>query len=143
MERLTIKEITTAEEYKHVLSIREEVFICEQKVPREIEIDSNEDSAVYFLAEYDNSPVATGRFRKTSNGIKVERVATLKEYRGKGIAKQLMLKIEESIRSKFPTAQIYLNSQLDAKGLYLKLGYAPEGEVFYEANIPHIRMTKE
>jgi predicted GNAT family N-acyltransferase len=39
-------------------------------------------------------------------------------------------------------AEVVLHAQLSAKGFYDRLGYAPEGEVFEEAGIPHLVMRK-
>jgi len=119
-------------------SIRETVFIIEQKVPGEIEYDEFEDTSTHILARYSGRAAGTARWRKTRYGYKLERFAVLEEVRGKGVGRALVLFILKQIESE---STIYLNSQVSALGFYAGLGFKAEGEVFYEADIPHRKMT--
>lgn len=118
--------------------VRGQVFIVEQGIDWEIEFDNLDKQCVLFTCYVDN--VACGAARLYKN--KVGRVATLKEYRGQGIAKAVMKKIEEYAKE-IGLSQIKLHAQLYVKDFYLKLGYQVVGDIFYEADIEHVLMIKE
>jgi predicted GNAT family N-acyltransferase len=119
-------------------TIRQEVFVKEQHVDPEIEYDEYEGSAVHYLLYVDDEPVATARWRETSRGIKLERFATLKEYRNKGLGAVMLEDILEDI---IPLGkEIYLHSQLKAIPFYERYGFVKEGKQFTEADIEHHTM---
>lgn len=134
-------EVKTKADYQSCLMIRRKVFIEEQQVSEKEEIDSFEKEATHFLAFYQNKPVATGRFRVQENCVKFERVATLKAFRGKGIATQLMEEMQRVSQEKHPSFQMVMHAQVGAFPFYLKLGWTFEGERFYEAGIEHQKMV--
>lgn len=127
--------------YVAVISIRRDVFIREQKVPEQLEME-NEQSSTFFLAYYDGIPVGTARFRSIAGQkYKIERVATLPSYRGKGIGKAIMQFMLKHLLEQIEQAdQVYLNSQESAVSFYLPLGFEIEGEAFFEAGIKHFKM---
>ena len=117
--------------------IRTTVFIVEQKVDRDLEYEYEEEGNFYLLY-YNENPVATARWRKTNEGIKLERFATLKEYRNKGIGSILLKEIMKDV---LPINQtIYLHSQIKAITYYERIGFRKKGEMFEEANIKHYLM---
>jgi predicted GNAT family N-acyltransferase len=114
--------------------IRGLVFVVEQEIDWEIEFDGLDDICVLFTAYVDDKPVGAARLYKN----KIGRVATLKEYRKQGIATLLMEKIEDyAAENKMPV--LILNAQIQVRDFYLHLGYIPEGEIFQEADIDHIK----
>ena len=115
------------------------MFILEQRVPEELEIDQFEKLCDYFLTTLDQ-PVATGRLRKKDSFIKFERIATLKSYRGQGVGRALVLFMMQYAQVHYPDLVPYMHSQLEAVPFYQKLGWITQGEIFYEANIPHQAM---
>ena len=141
----TISIISSEEDFKKAFKIREEVFVFEQKVPREDEYDLYEKESVHFLAVNDNVPCGTCRWRYTSNGVKLERFAVLKAYRGKQIGSALVSAcIVNIIENKdYNGQQLYLNAQMDAIPLYAKFGFEPEGDMFLECDIKHRKMVKK
>ena len=86
---LKIQLVNTNKEYQEILNIRKLVFVEEQNVPIDIEIEY-EDESHHIICYHDDLPVATGRWRETSFGIKLERFAVLHEFRGMGIGKQIV-----------------------------------------------------
>jgi predicted GNAT family N-acyltransferase len=142
MKTIKIDSILSPE-YQWALDIRKSVFVIEQNVPQELEVDQYETTSEHFLTTLESIPAATGRLRIKDNFIKFERIATLKTYRGKGVGKQLMEVMLNYAKSNYPGLQPYMHSQLDAVGFYEKLGWVSVGEVFYEANIPHRAMTHD
>ena len=73
-----------------VFAIRTEVFVLEQKCLPSEEFDELDAVAQHYLLFDNELAVCTGRFRKTDKGIKIERIATLSQYRGKGYATVLL-----------------------------------------------------
>lgn len=143
MKTIKISGGIDSPEYQLALGIRRRVFIEEQKVPENLEIDEFENVCDYFLTLKDGLPLATGRLRKKDSFIKFERIATIPEARGKGVGRSLMLFMMNEASLSYPTLIPYMHSQLEAAPFYEKLGWKREGEIFYEANIPHIRMRYE
>ncbi len=129
---------TTQKEFVEHVLIRGQVFIIEQQIDWAIEFDGLDDQCVLFNAYLDDTIVGAARLYKN----KVGRVATLKEHRNKGVGKALMDAIEAYAKD-HGIAKLTLNAQLYVKDFYLHLGYVPEGEIFQEADIDHVKMTKE
>ena len=130
---MIVKETTSTNSpiYEDALSIRHEVFITEQNVPFEREIEG-EEGKHYFVG-----------YVGTTAGIwHVQRVACRKEYRGKHLASELMRFIEEKA-SDSGIRLITLGAQDQAAPFYERLGFKTIGEGFLEAGIPHHRMDKE
>ncbi len=117
--------------------VRGTVFVVEQEIDYEIEFDGLDSQCVLFTAYLDHLPVGAARLYKN----KVGRVATLKEYRNKGVATGVMKFIEE-YAEKSGIFELTLNAQLYVKDFYLHLGYIPVGDIFQEADIDHIKMIK-
>ena len=128
--------VKTKEEYRDILQIRKKVFIEEQNVPLNIEIEYEEDSN-HVICYVDKFPVGTGRWRMTENGIKLERFAVLKDFRSKGIGKEIVNFILSEISS---NNTIYLHAQEAVVDFYKKLGFKVSGDKFYEADILHSKM---
>jgi cation diffusion facilitator family transporter len=118
--------------------IRNIVFVEEQNVDNNLEFDGFDDSANHYLVFYKEEPIATARWRKTNEGIKLERFAVIKEQRHKGFAKIILDEILKDIAHM--NLPIYLNSQATAVGFYQKNGFEIAGEKFVEANIDHYKM---
>lgn len=146
--------VTTKLELEAVFAVRMKVFVEEQKVPPEEELDSYDDAALHFLIGAQRLAVegqitekfmivGTARLIDKEMGTgKIGRVAVLKEYRGKGLGAKLMRCIEgEASRRGF--RRLILEAQVSAIPFYEKLGYVAEGEVFLDANIEHRLMSKE
>ncbi len=134
-------KVVVAKTQKELLDnvlVRGKVFVVEQEIDWDIEFDGLDDICILFTAYINDLPVGAARLYKN----KVGRVATLKEYRKKGIATSIMNKIEE-YASENKIKLLKLNAQLQVKDFYLHLGYVPQGDIFQEANIDHIKMTKE
>ncbi len=137
-----VKLVKNKEEYSSCLAIREDVFIKEQGVPRELEIDGYEESATHFLAVIDSRPAGCGRMRVKDRYIKFERIATLAENRQKGVGRTLVKAMEAHAKAMFPTLTPYLHAQLTSQVFYEHLGWKTVGETFTEAGIEHIAMIK-
>lgn len=128
-------------EHQEALKIRKEVFVLEQNVPEELEVDQYEKNCEHFLTTVNGIPAGAGRLRIKDNTIKFERIACLKNYRGTGVGRNLMLKMLEHALTAHSHLTPYMHSQIVAIPFYEKLGWVSEGDVIYEANLAHRAMT--
>ncbi len=136
---INIKFVDNEEELGICLSIRRRVFIEEQKIPEDIEMDDASVNAVSIYAIMNKEYVGTARYRETESGIKLERFAVLSEYRNLGIGKQL---VQFMVNSLDINKNIYLHAQESVVDFYLLLGFEKVDDRFYEAGIPHWKMIK-
>ena len=136
--KIDIKIIDNDDDLQICQSIRGEVFILEQNISKDVEMDDTLINATYILATIQDEPVGTARWRYTEYGIKLERFAVLKNYRGMGIGKALVRFILESLKRE---KNIYLNAQESVIKFYEKLGFICYGELFIEAEIHHQKMV--
>ncbi len=117
-------------------AIRHEVFVKEQRVPEELELDALDPLSVHLVARRGGTALATARL--TPDGH-IGRVAVLPEHRGRGIGQELVKAlIGISLQRGDPVLE--LNSQTTAIAFYRRLGFEPEGPVFMDAGLPHRRM---
>ena len=129
--------VKTNNEKNLALNIRREVFIKGLNIPEHLEIDSNEESSKYILAKVDGKSVGTARWRKTDEGMKLERFAVLNDYRSIGIGTMMTKFILNQLKN---SKLIYLNAQESAISFYEKIGFKPIGPRFKEVNIEHQKM---
>ncbi|MEG0443325.1 MAG: GNAT family N-acetyltransferase [Carnobacterium sp.] len=133
----------TSPTYHDALQIRYTVFVGEQGVPEEMEIDELEGETDYIVGYVDDYPVATARVLPIGQDTyKIQRVAVLKHYRGKQLGKNLMLEIERYAHQN-KRSYLTLGAQDHAIGFYSNLGYAIVGDGYLDAAIPHHDMKKE
>lgn len=119
--------------------IRQVVFCEEQGVSAADEWDGKDKTCEHFLLLDNGTPIACARLRPYTGGAnKVERVAVLKEHRGRGAGAAIMQMLLERLGGK----PVVLNAQLAVEGFYAKLGFEPKDAVFSEAGIDHIHMVK-
>lgn len=138
---IDVQAITTGD-YKEVFAIRTKVFVEEQHVPAELELDEYEQEAIHFLASVDGKPAGVARMRWIDAlTAKAERVAVLKSFRGTGVGRELMIALEKHARAEH-AASIQLHAQLTAQPFYERLGYQAYGDTFLDAGIEHIAMKK-
>jgi predicted GNAT family N-acyltransferase len=140
---LFINKISQGYEMDAAFSIRHIVFVGEQHVPEEMEHDEHDINAHHYLALDNGVPCGTARWRETSDGVKLERFAVLKNYRGQGIGSALVEVVLMDVREKKAGMKIYLHSQLDAVPFYEKFGFKKSGPVFDECGIGHYMMILE
>ncbi|WP_445613771.1 GNAT family N-acetyltransferase [Geobacillus sp. YF-1] len=128
--------------YEDALRVRRLVFIEEQHVPEEEEIDQFEDDAFHLVLYDGDIPVGAGRLRFIDEGVgKIERICVLPSYRGRGAGRMVMEAIEQLATSK-GAKKVKLNAQTHAEPFYQKLGYTTVSDVFLDAGIPHVAMVK-
>jgi len=133
--------IDCEEDLKAAQAIREKVFVEEQRVPREEEIDAYEATARHYLAVVAGVPCGAARWRKTEQGVKLERFAVLAEYRNRNVGSKVLEVVLEDVMAAHAGEKIYLHAQLPAVNFYKRHGFAAEGEKFSECDIEHYKMV--
>ncbi|MVM30040.1 GNAT family N-acetyltransferase [Spirosoma sp. HMF4905] len=140
---ISVLPISIPTDLETAFAIRRQVFVEEQHVSPEEEYDEFEDISTHFLAFAEGTPCGTARWRRTSNGVKLERFAVLPDYRGKGVGKALVKAVLDDVFSQQPEPieRIYLHAQVPAMPLYASFGFVPVGPMFEEAGIQHYKMV--
>ena len=139
--------VTTSAEREAVFAIRMTVFVEEQAVPPEEELDAYDIAASHFLARlaevsHVSGIIGTARLVDKGHGVgKIGRVAVLREHRGQGVGALLMRRVEQAARADAYT-ELILEAQCHALPFYEKLGYLAEGDIFLDCNIEHRLMRK-
>jgi len=138
-KNLEIRMIKNRQELNEVLKIREIVFVKGQNCPWECEMDGLDEEAEHIIVKYCGKTIGCARIRFLGNRAKLERVALLKEYRGRGFGKEMMKYLIRHCKRR-KVEEIFLHSQLYVKDFYKKFGFKPRGKTFMEAGIEHIEM---
>ena len=121
--------------------LRMEVFVKEQGVPREIEIDEFDPICRHVVAVNRlGHPVATGRLVSDAPGVaRIGRMAVAREMRGGQLGRQVLDALVQAARDRGDREAV-LHAQVHAQNFYARAGFVPEGEVYDEAGIDHITM---
>ncbi|QSG15710.1 GNAT family N-acetyltransferase [Halapricum desulfuricans] len=128
--------------YQDALSVRTTVFVEEQGVPADLEVDEHESDAIHLVAYDDDEPIGAARLRRPGETTgKVERVAVRSAYRERDVGTALMERLEAVARDR-GLETMRLHSQVRAAPFYARFGYERVGERFEEAGIPHVEMRK-
>lgn len=135
---VTIQSADWIRDREAIQRVRKSVFVDEQGVPADIEVDGLDESCVHVLALEDDRPVGTARMQNDGH---IGRVSVLKKCRGRGIGRKLLDEMVEQAEVR-GLEEVYLNSQVQASSFYEKAGFKKSGPEFYEANMPHVRMTR-
>ena len=144
VEDLTIKLVETEAEMEGALGVRFRVFVGEQQVPMEEELDEVDATATHAIVLQGGQVVATGRvfYRDEDTAARIGRMAVDFEYRRQGIGGRLLKFLEDEATAQGVSTYI-LNAQVYVKEFYAAHGYTERGEEFLEADIVHILMRKE
>jgi ElaA protein len=137
-------ELTLKELYEITRS-RFEVFVQEQKIICEEELDGVDDKCIHIFLEENQKVVAYCRIVPKGinyESISIGRVLVLKQFRRKGIAQEMLNVAIEYIKLNFKENKIVLSSQLYAKELYESVGFIVKSDIYEEAEIPHVKMHK-
>lgn len=120
--------------------VRITVFVDEQGVPLEEEIDALDPGSTHYVAR-DASGETLGCARMTPEG-RIGRIAVYRPHRGRGVGRALMRAVLADARSR-GLPGVTLHAQTHARGFYEGFGFAARGDVFDECGIPHVAMTLE
>ena len=124
--------------------VRTEVFVQEQRIPKEMEWDEADPTALHAVA-YNRlgQPLATGRLLQHGPGQgRIGRMAVCRVLRGADLGRDVLHALMQAARQR-GDHEVMLHAQRSAEGFYARLGFSPRGEPFEEAGIPHIEMFTE
>jgi predicted GNAT family N-acyltransferase len=132
----------TSTVHKDSVNLRTEVFVREQNVPVELEVDADESRCLYIVAYSEEGiPAATLRLMPEDAGLHVQRVCVARQFRGTGLGRLLMQQAHEYARQ-HAIHELHLDAQVHATGFYERLGYSlTERPEFLDAGIAHRQMT--
>jgi predicted GNAT family N-acyltransferase len=125
-----------------VFIVRGIVFMDEQHVRYQEEMDAHEHTAVHILGQINGEPIAAGRIRYEGPFAKLERLAVRKEYRRQGYGDELLL-FAMGVARDAGFTKFKLHAQIAAKAFYSRHGFKVQGAPFMEAGIEHCLMVRE
>ena len=120
----------------HASPVRFTVFVEEQGVPREIELDEHDAVSVHAVVFEDETPIATGRLLPDGH---IGRMAVLKDWRNRGIGGLMLARLLERAKER-GQPQVALSAQIHAVPFYRAHGFVEEGSEYLEAGIRHQAM---
>jgi len=122
----------------HAMPIRYAVFVEEQGVPVEMELDEHDAASLHALAYDGAAVVGTGRLLPDAH---IGRMAVRKEFRGRGVGSALLKKLCEAARQR-GDREVVLSAQVHALEFYRAHGFEAYGAVYQDAGIPHQDMHR-
>lgn len=131
--------------YDDALIIRKEVFVEEQNISSEREIDGQDHKRYHIVGYNDQIPETTARFylkdyNKFSTCLKLERFATRCQSRGQGFGRLLIFEIIQWAKD-HQVQNIILSSQEQATPFYENIGFEfLSKESYLDAGIVHYDM---
>lgn len=134
---LTARRIDWATHGEVCLAVRQQVFVREQGIAPSLEFDGRDPDCIHVLAQHGDQAVGTARMLPDAH---IGRVAVLAPWRGHGVGRLLMAALIEEARLRGESA-VHLASQESAIDFYRRLGFVAHGDMYLEADIPHLDMT--
>ena len=140
---LTIRQVETEEEFEAAIAVRFRVFVAEQSIPPEEELDEADATATHAIALCQGAVVGTGRLVWRDDGSAlIGRMAVDAQWRRKGVGGEILKFLEDFARKQGLTRSV-LHAQEYVKSFYAAHGYQQHGDTFLEVDIPHVEMRKE
>ena len=133
-----IKTATWPDDMATLKAIRFEVFVEEQNVPADEEVDAYDPLSIHAIAWANGTAAACGRLLPDGH---IGRMAVLKPFRGFGVGGLVLQHLIERARQR-GDREVVLSAQTHAIGFYEKFGFAVEGGEYLDCNIPHRDMRK-
>lgn len=134
---LHIQKVVSDEDLQKCLNIRLKVFVEGQRVPIEEEVDGKDAESEHYLLFVNEEPVGVARVRHVEDFSKIERVAILDKYQGRGLGHEIMKFILSDLRSHSTAKKVKLSSQTYAIPFYEKLGFMVCSDEYIDADISH------
>jgi predicted GNAT family N-acyltransferase len=138
---IEVREARGDAERAAALALRHEVFVEEQGVPVELEVDEHDDAALHLVALDAGRLVGTCRVVRDGARAKFGRLVVARDARGAGVGTALLDDAERRAGAE-GAERMVLTAQVAAMGLYERAGYTARGEVFLDAGIEHMTMEK-
>jgi len=142
MDKFHYKLVASDRELKEAIEVRKKVFVEEQGVPEDLELDGLDGQALHMVVKDGERVIGTARVMfLPDRQAKIERMAILKSVRRKGIGRRIISFLNKELKNK-QVKQVILHSQYSAVGFYKSCGFEESGLPFLEAGIKHIKMQR-
>jgi predicted GNAT family N-acyltransferase len=142
LDEITVKVVETEAELNGAVNVRMRVFVAEQHIPPEEEMDDADATATHAIAMYAGRIIGTGRLLYLDDGgAQIGRMAVDRQYRRQGVGGRILAFLEEEARVQ-GVRNCLLHAQEYAKAFYAGFGYVEHGDLFLEAGISHVEMRK-
>lgn len=143
MDKLSYKLVTSDRELKAAFEVRLQVFVEEQGISEELELDDLDQEALHMVVKDGERVIGTARVLfLTANQAKIERMAILEPFRRRGIGRGIISFLNEELRNK-QVEQVVLHAQYAVVAFYKSCGFEESGLPFQEAGIKHIKMERQ
>ena len=111
MGKFSYKLVASDRELKAAFEVRRQVFVEEQGISEDIELDDYDREALHMVVEDGGKVIGTARVLFLSaNQAKLERMAILKPFRRKGIGSRIIAFLNEELRNR-QINQVFLHAQ--------------------------------
>lgn len=145
--------VTTRDQLEDAWRVRFEVFVDEQGVPADVEVDELDTAPttthVLAVDEVTGEVLGTGRLLLDAPGhVHLGRLAVRAAARGRGVGARLVTELADLALDRYaagvpPTVEVVLSAQESAMGFYERLGFAVvSGERYLDAGIWHQDMAR-
>lgn len=142
-EQFTVRLTDWHQDAERLKPVRLNVFVEEQGVPAQLEMDARDGECVHAMAmDASGNVIGTGRLLPSEAGAaRIGRMAVYREWRGKKVGEAMLFALMDAARRR-GDREIVLHAQLHAAPFYDRHGYERCGAVYEEAGIPHVTMRK-
>jgi predicted GNAT family N-acyltransferase len=143
MGGLDYRLVASEQDLAGAFEVRRQVFIEEQGVPPDIELDEQDEKALHMVVKDGERVIGTARISFLAPGqAKIERMAILTPLRRQGIGRQILSFLSEELRNR-EVKQVVLHAQFPVIPFYQSCGFREMGSPFFEAGIKHIKMQRQ
>ena len=146
MDDIEVKLVETEADLEGAINVRMRVFVVEQQIPAEEELDEADATATHAIALCQGRVIGTGRMlvmeEDEEGTCRIGRMAVDQEWRRHGVGGRILECLEAEARVQGITTCL-LHAQEYVKDFYAGHGYREQGEVFLEVDIPHVEMVKD
>jgi predicted GNAT family N-acyltransferase len=140
MLQLNYRLVENDNELKEAFQVRKRVFVEEQGISEDLELDGYDSKALHMVVQYGERIIGTARVLFPTPGVaKIERMAILKIFRRKGIGRKIISFLNGKLKIK-KISKVIVHAQCSAAPFYRACGFVESGVPFNEAGIPHIKM---
>ena len=141
MSDIIVKLVETEEDMEAAVGVRFRVFVDEQSIPPEEELDEYDAHAIHAVAVEDGQAIGTGRVYLEDSAARIGRMAVDLRHRRRGVGGLILRFLEAEAQTQGAT-EFVLHAQEYVKAFYAAHGYTENGPPFLEVDIPHVEMRK-
>ena len=141
MDAVIIKLVETEADMEGAIGVRFRVFVDEQSIPPEEELDEYDAAATHAIALEGGQAVGTGRVIIADGVARIGRMAVDRSHRRRGVGGLILRFLEQEAQAQGATEYV-LHAQEYVKAFYAAHGYIEHGQPFLEVDIPHVEMRK-